>query len=180
MIGRQAYGGRGRMALAMLLLAGLALARTAGAEAEALAVPEGKVILSVSGSIGRTNADGTAQLDRAMLEALPRTEFATSTVWTEGVSTYSGVLLRDLLDMLGADGTRIVASAIDGYQVVIPIAELKEDGPILAFLRDGQPMPVRERGPLWLIYPFDDNPAFRNETTYARSIWQLTLIDVER
>jgi hypothetical protein len=168
------------MALAMLLLAGLALARTAGAEAEALAVPEGKVILSVSGSIGRTNADGTAQLDRAMLEALPRTEFATSTVWTEGVSTYSGVLLRDLLDMLGADGTRIVASAIDGYQVVIPIAELKEDGPILAFLRDGQPMPVRERGPLWLIYPFDDNPAFRNETTYARSIWQLTLIDVER
>lgn len=172
-----------------MLLAALALvpgAQRADAGAathtgsEPLASPEGEVVLTVTGHIGRTNADGAARFDRAMLEAMPRTEFATSTVWTDGVSTYSGVLLRDLLDMLAADGTRIVASAIDGYQVVIPIAELKDDGPILAFLRDGRPMPVRDRGPLWVIYPYDDNPAFRNETTYARSIWQLTLIEVER
>ena len=168
-------GWRGAV-LGLLAAAGLALA----AAADPLPEPEGAVVLVVGGAIGRGNGDGTARFDLDMLKSLPRTEFATSTVWTEGVSTYSGVLLRDLLDAVAADGSRLVAHAIDGYQTVIPLDELHPDGPIVAFLRDGAPMSVRARGPLWVIYPFDDNPAYRNDTTYGRSIWQLTRIDIER
>jgi hypothetical protein len=140
--------------------------------------PTGQVLLTVRGMIERTNGPGEALLDRALLEALPRSGFSTSTVWTEGVAHYEGVLLADLLAALGARGTRIAASAIDGYSVTIPLDELHDDGPILAFMRDGRPMPVRDRGPLWVIYPFDDNPAYRNDTTFTRSIWQLLLIEV--
>jgi len=39
-------------------------------------------------------------------------------------------------------------------------------------------MPVREKGPLWIIYPFDATNAYRTESHYARSIWQLERIDV--
>jgi hypothetical protein len=140
--------------------------------------PTGRIVLTLRGDLSRTNAPGEARLDLAMLQALPRTGFATSTVWTEGVAHYEGVLLRDLLQAVGARGSHLRASAIDGYLVEIPLDELFGDGPILAFLRDGAPMPVRDRGPLWLIYPYDDNPAFRNDTTYSRSIWQLTLIEL--
>ena len=161
------------LALTLALLTGTARA------AEALPPPEGEVVLTLRGGISRHNAGTEAQFDLALLQALPQTSFATSTVWTDGVSTYSGVLLRDLLAAVGAEGSRLTATAIDGYQITIPLQELGEDGPIVAHLRDGAPMPVRERGPLWIIFPFDDNPAFRNDTTYARSIWQLTLIEIE-
>lgn len=175
-----------RLALGMATTLGLiaalsvppAEAMLPGEEA-ALAAPRGDVLLSVRGAIARTNGDGVAEFDIDMLKSLPVTEFATSTVWTDGVSVYTGVLLRDLLAYLGADGARLVASAIDGYQVVIPIDELHDDGPILAYLRDGAPMPVRDRGRLWVIYPYDGNSDFRNDTTYARSIWQVILLEVE-
>lgn len=140
--------------------------------------PTGPVVLTLRGDLTRQNGPSEARLDLAMLEALPRTGFSTSTVWTEGVARYDGVLLTDLLAALGASGLELSATAIDGYRVVIPVAELATDGPILAFLHNGAPIPVRDRGPLWLIYPFDDNAAYRNDTTYARSIWQLTLIEL--
>lgn len=161
----------------LCLALGLALATPAAAEA--LPPAEGPVVLTLTGALSHANDGAAVTLDIAALEALPRHEITTSTVWTEGTSTYSGVLLQTLLDIVGAEGSRLVASAIDGYEVVIPLAEIHADGPIIAFLRDGAPMPVRARGPLWIIYPFDDNPAFRNDTTYARSIWQLTRIVIE-
>jgi hypothetical protein len=45
---------------------------------------------------------------------------------------------------------------------------------------DDRPMSVREKGPLWVIYPFDDVPEYQNETIYSRSIWQLDRIEVVR
>jgi len=34
-------------------------------------------------------------------------------------------------------------------------------------------MSVREKGPLWVIYPYDSDAKFRTEVIYSRSIWQL-------
>lgn len=167
------------LALTAGVAAALVLVPAGPAQAESLAAPEGEVVLVVRGHIGAANTEEGAAFDLAMLEALPRTEFTTGTVWTEGASTYTGVLLRDLLAMLGAEGSHIVASALDGYQVVIPLEDLHADGPIIAYRRDGRPMPRRDRGPLWVLFPFDDNPAYRNETSYGRSIWQLTQIAIE-
>ena len=39
-------------------------------------------------------------------------------------------------------------------------------------------MTLRDKGPLWVIYPFDDDPRYRSETVYFRSIWQLNRIIV--
>lgn len=126
----------------------------------------------------------TLQLSPNDLAALPLTEFVTSTVWTEGVDRYTGVLLRDLLHHHGIEpgnGTgRVLLTAIDGYSAVIEFDAITERAPMLAFLRNGDIMPLRRQGPFWLIYPYDDDAAFRTETIYALSVWQVDTVNVIR
>lgn len=162
--------------LAVAALAGLLAAPAA--RAESLPAPQGEVILTVSGAIANTNDDGLARLDMALLEGLPKHSFATSTIWTEGVDTYEGVLLTDLLAAVGATGTNVLAKALNDYEITFPVAEATSEGPLLAYLTNGKPMSVREKGPIWLIFPYDTVEAFRTEQTYARSIWQLDRIAI--
>ena len=163
---------------------GLVLAATLGmlaampARAQGFAAPAGEVILTISGTIANTNADGKLALDRALLESLPQHEFATTTIWTEGVITFRGVLLRDLLQAVGAKGATVALTALNDYRISMPAADVTATGPMLAYLMNGAPMSVRQKGPVWLVYPYDADPAFRTEQTYARSIWQLDRIEV--
>jgi hypothetical protein len=143
-----------------------------------LASPSGEVILTMSGAITATNAEGAAKFDMDLLSRLPQHSFTTSTIWTEGTNTYSGVLLSDLLAAVGATGATINATALNDYQISFPVADIGTDAPLVAYLVDGKPMSVRDKGPLWLIFPFDSNEDYRTEETYARSIWQMDRIAV--
>ncbi len=162
---------------ALMVAAGLLAA--VPARAESLPAPQGDVILTVSGAITNTNDDGVARFDVALLDSLPRHSFATSTIWTEGVDTYEGVLLSDLLDAVGATGTDLMAKALNDYEIAFPLADVTANGPLLAYRANGKPMSVREKGPIWMIFPYDDVEAFRTEQTYARSIWQLDRIVIQ-
>ena len=122
------------------------------------------------------------QMSTDDLAALPLTEFVTSTVWTEGVDRYTGVLLHDLLNHHGieaAGGTgRVLLTAIDGYTAVIDFAAITERAPMLAFLRNDDIMPLRRQGPFWLIFPYDEDATYRTESIYALSIWQVATVSV--
>ncbi len=124
------------------------------------------------------------EFDTAGLAALPQTEYRTSTVWTESVDLYTGVLLRDLLLAAGIDPGngpgQVVIEALDGYSASIGFEEITPAAPMLAYLRNGARMPMRAQGPFWLLFPFDDDPAFQTETTFARSVWQISHLRVER
>ena len=50
---------------------------------------------------------------------------------------------------------------------------------ILATKRDGAMMSVREHGPIFVIYPFDQEPDLYNEKYFSRSVWQVSTIIVE-
>ncbi len=140
--------------------------------------PTGAVVLTVSGAITHENGDGIMQYDMEMLRTLGEREFTTTTIWTEGEKTFSGVSLHVLLDHVGANGTRIDATAINDYKVQIPATDAHELGPIIAYEIDGNPMSRREKGPLWVIYHYDSDPVFRTEVIYSRSIWQLDRIEI--
>jgi hypothetical protein len=140
--------------------------------------PTGEIILTVSGAIGTTNGDGVLALDAALFATLPQHSFTTGTIWTEGTATYTGVLLRDLLAAAGTTGETVNLKALNDYQISMPAADALEDGPLLANLSDGKPMSLREKGPVWLIFPYDDVAGYRTEQSYARSIWQLNRIEV--
>jgi len=152
----------------------------ANADPVQMAAPEGDPVLTVSGGIKNSNADGAAVFDMAMLKALPATTFSTSTIWTEGVREFTGVQLSDLVDAVAAEGSSLKATAINDYAVEIPMPDAIDGGPILAYEIDGQEMSVREKGPLWVVYPYDLNDKYKSETIYSRSIWQLDAIEVQK
>jgi hypothetical protein len=145
--------------------------------AQDLAAPQGDVILTVSGQIDTTNAGDTAQFDLDMLEDLDATTFETSTIWSEGTHTFQGVSLKVLADRLGIDGATLRATAINDYSVDIPLTDAVEGGAIVAYKMDDATMSVRDKGPLWIVYPYDSDAAYRSEVIYSRSIWQLDRIE---
>lgn len=158
---------------------GLALALMPSAALAAdLAAPQGDVILTVSGLIATTNADGSAQFDLAMLQAMDVQEFTTTTIWTDGEDSYTGVGLKALLESLGANGATLKASAINDYTIEIPTDSLTDAYPIVAYHQNGAEMPVRNKGPLWVIYPYSSDTGLQSEVIYSRSIWQLDRLEV--
>jgi hypothetical protein len=146
--------------------------------AVALDPASGDVVLTVRGAITQTNAGDTAEFDIALLESIGTVTFETSTQWTEGVQTFTGVELSDLLEVLGVTGSSLRASAVNDYAVDIPASDAVKGGPIVAFLRNGKKMSLRDKGPLWIVYPYDSAPEYRTEVIFSRSIWQLDRIEV--
>lgn len=162
-----------------LLRIGLAVAFATPAIADDLAQPKGKVVLIVSGAIARINSPSEARFDLELLESLPQRSYTTTTIWTTGKHTYSGVLLRDLLYHVGARGHQIEAIALNDYSVQFPLDSVTDEAPLLAYRQDGEQMAVRDKGPIWLIYPFDSDPAYRTDETHARAVWQLIRLEVK-
>ena len=158
-----------------VLAAGLPLwlASAGAARAEALPKPSGPVLLTVTGRIRNTNADGAARFDRAMLEAVGVRRLATSTAWTEGRTEFEGVLARDLLDAVGAEGGSVTATALNDYSVAIPLDELRRYPVLLALKMDGHYLKVMDKGPVWIVYPRDQYKDLQDSLTDKRWVWQL-------
>lgn len=160
------------------ILAFLALA--APLPAQDLPPLAGPVVLTVTGLDPAAYPGGQLTLDMAMLRALPADQFTTSTIWTEGTHTYTGVMLKTLAVAVRAGDRDLELHALNDYTVQIPAGEATATAPLIAYAVDGAPMSVRDKGPLWVIYPFDDGAEFRTDTTFSRSIWQLDRIEVLR
>jgi hypothetical protein len=158
----------------------LALCIGTFAMAEDLQVLTGPVILTISGDLDLEDDGDTVVYDRAALMALPATTFETSTVWTDGVSSFTGVSLQTLALKIGVKHGRFLATAINDYTVEIPMSDAVEGGPIIAYLMDGNEMSIRDKGPLWVIYPYDSDADFRSEVVFSRSIWQLDRLEILR
>jgi hypothetical protein len=167
-------------------LASLCLAITGAETAEAgrglkpLAEPEGRVILTVDGSIGAANAEARADFDLAMLQALPALEITTATPWTDGVRRFAGVPLKTVLDAAAAAGDTLTATSRSGYSVSMPLSEALELGAVLAYRIDGQAIPIDDKGPLWIVFPFDEQPGMAPESKLALSAWQLRRLTVQQ
>jgi len=156
----------------------LLLALPIAVQAQTLPAPAGNPILELSGNVKNTTDGKVAKFDLAALEALGKKTIRTQTKWTEGTITFEGVLMRDLLKHVGASGTEITAVALNDYKVKIPTADFDKFDVILAYRRDGRAMPVRDKGPLWIMYPFDDNPSLKTDLYFARCAWQLKAIEI--
>lgn len=143
-----------------------------------LSVPSGPVILTVTGNIANTNVESETQFDRAMLNALPQHEFETRTPWTEGINHYRGPLMRDLLAYLDTQSDAVHVAALNGYEAEIPATDFEKYDVILALAKDGEAIPIREYGPLWVLYPFDQDEALLSEKIRFRAVWQVMHINV--
>ncbi|RPE70908.1 hypothetical protein EDD53_0017 [Pacificibacter maritimus] len=143
----------------ILMVSALCLPVTAFAQEVVLTVNQGEE------SVALTMED---------LKSMPFDEFATTTQWTQGgMQVFKGVSLKDFVARFDVTEGTMRATAINDYTVEIPVSDAVENGPIIAYALNGEAMSVRENGPLWVIYPFDQNEEYQSEIYYSRSIWQL-------
>jgi hypothetical protein len=134
-------------------------------------------------SVGR---EGEAHMlfDLEALDALPQVSFETATVWTDEIQSFSGVPVAVLLDeaglseAIGQEGGVLQLAALNDYKVEIPLDEITPELPIVATRIDGETVSVRDKGPYWLVYPYDLDARYRREEIYHRSIWQLAQMTV--
>ncbi|WP_420326879.1 hypothetical protein [Mameliella sp.] len=143
----------------------------------ALDAPQGRPLLIVGGMIAATNDGALARFDRAMLQALDWQEIETYTEFTEGVHRLAGPSLASLLAVLGVESGTLRAVALDDYVLEFPVSDAADFGIVLAIEREGKPFGVRNRGPIWLVYPAP-TPEEAGQFHTSRMIWQLTRLTV--
>lgn len=143
------------------------------------AAPTGDVVLTIGGKVSKPNAGAQAVFDMKMLEALPQHSFTTRTPWYADPVRFTGPLLRDVLAAAGANGSKIVAVALNDYRTEIPFSDAMRHDVVVARLMNDKPMPVREKGPLFIVYPFDSKTELKTELYYSRAAWQLNQLQVQ-
>lgn len=169
-------------ALRLFAIAALMLLPTTASPVQAveraLPKPSGEVLLTVTGEMTERNLEDGSSFDRHMLESLGTVEMRTTTPWTDGVGVFRGVLMSDLLDRVGASGEVAHALALNDYEVVIPTEDFYRYPVLLAFEMNGQALTIRDKGPLWIVYPRDDFAELKVLDTDRKMIWQLIELDI--
>lgn len=165
--------------LVALATGAFGLTRPETARAGTLPIPRGKPILTISGRIVNSNSGDTAIFDRAMLEGLGIITIETHTPWYHDVVRFDGVPMEALMKIVGASGDTVTAIALNDYISEIPMADFSKYGVILALKRDGQYMPIRDKGPLFIVYPYDSRPELQSQQYYSRSAWQISKLVVK-
>lgn len=159
-------------------MTGAAVSAVAGSARAALPPPTDRVLLHVTGAVRERNHPEGAQFDLAMLQQLPVRHVRTRTPWYAQPRHFTGVTLRELFQALGADPQVVTAEALNDYRADIPHEDWHQHELMVAYHLDDRPMAVRDKGPLVLIYPFDDLPAVRTAVHYGRAVWQLKRLEL--
>ena len=104
----------------------------------------------------------------------------TTNDYVDTATTFQGPRLRAVLEPLnvGPDAS-LKMVALNDFSSNVPAVDAFEYDVILAVLRDGEPMSVRDKGPIWVIYPMDDHAELRDEAFNGRLVWQLKTIAIE-
>ncbi|MFG1490298.1 molybdopterin-dependent oxidoreductase, partial [Oceanospirillum sp. HFRX-1_2] len=92
------------------------------------------------------------------LQAMPDNTVSTETIWTDKRHTFSSVRFKDLFEELKVDtsGKKITMIALNDYSIEVDVDTLVKHNAFIAYAMDGKTMRIRDKGPLWVLYPFSD------------------------
>jgi len=161
------------LGVSAMLLASSHLAATAGSSK-----PRSEIILTISGAISNSIGDDKTAFDLDMLKALPVTTFKTSTTWTEGKNEIYWGFNASASQRCRFHRPCRKSIALNDYGVEIPVSDAVADGPIIASLIDNKPISLRDKGPSGFL-TLQRKTEHRTEETYAKSIWQLSRIELK-
>lgn len=160
-----------KMALASVLVVMLEPSKVSAEEMVAATAAHIEVRLLRSGQVEKS-----ITLSRDNLLAEPLKKITTSTPWTKGLQEFEGLPLKRFIQAF-SEKALIRLVALNDYTVTFPASEVSTEYPIVAFKKNGKTLSVRNRGPFWIIYPFD-KPEYQSEKFFAQSVWQLNAIEV--
>lgn len=141
--------------------------------------PEDRTILTISGNIEKKNQDGQMHFNIASLEKIGMESFYTSSPWYDGRNKFEGVPLNKLMDVVGAKGHVARVIALNDYVTTIPLEDFKKYPVILALKVNDKYMRIRDKGPLFIVYPYDSKSELDNQLYYSRSAWQVYKIIIQ-
>lgn len=133
------------------------------------------VILTIDGEVA---GGQPVNFTRSELIALGSSAVTTSTPWSDGTPTFEGVPMSVLLAEVGATGSVAEVLALNNYKTSIPVSDFVDYPVILALKRDGEFLSVRDKGPLFVIYPFDASSELAADIYYSRAAWQVRKITI--
>jgi hypothetical protein len=163
----------------------------------------GPVLLTVTGAITRSNRgpldpaldqmmhkqqisfQRAYTFDFAELVRLPSRSIRPTLEYDGKAHALRGPLLADVLAQAGVQAgaaSKVVLRAVDGYAAVVPLAQAKMQGFIVATHLDGEAMPLGGLGPLWAIYDADRVPEMAAKPLSQRfgaCPWALYHIEVQ-
>lgn len=118
---------------------------------------DSKVVLTVEHKNKKSQLTVLTELTLSDLQLLLVTEFTTSTIWTAEKQTFTGVELAELIAHLEIKAELLHAVALDEYYLDLAISDAVTGGPIIAYFNNGKQMTTRDKGPLWIVYPYDNS-----------------------
>ncbi|WP_240798150.1 MULTISPECIES: oxidoreductase [unclassified Vibrio] len=104
-------------------------------------------------------------------------EIMTDTPWTQDNTKFVGVSAQELLKLIGRDNADLKVVALNNYWSTIPYSDIEKYNPLFAVKKDGEVMSVRDKGPIWVIYPLTDFDELNNEVLHSRMVWQVSQIE---
>jgi hypothetical protein len=81
------------------------------------------------------------------------------------------------MSAVSATGKTLTATALNDYVAHIPFSDVERYQLLLAIRLNGVEMSVRDKGPVWLIYP-DGSADHSDPEIRDRMVWQLRRIEV--
>lgn len=186
--------------LAIASLGGLFTATAHGANRSAA---PGHTLLTISGAIPKANRGALNPvvdqmmakhgigfskawaLDSAALQRMPSVTIEPTLEYDAKVHQLRGPLLDTVLKAAGVspkDNVMLGLRAVDGYNVVLSLADARAYRMIVATHLDGQPMALGGLGPQWAVYDADRLSAWKDKPLKERfglCPWGLYHIDVK-
>lgn len=136
---------------------------------DAVPAPEGPVVLSVA-----TVAGAPVQFDLATLERAGLVEAELYEPFEHERLTFSGVELRDVLELAGvASTTDVHLTALDDYAVDLTVDQIQAGGILIATQSGGEEIAIAEGGPIRVVF-VDGTESGSDEDLW---IWSLSRID---
>lgn len=124
-------------------------------------------------------ADGREMtLSAAQLGALPQYAMATANEFVDGITCFWGPLARDVAAMndMDADSVAFLTAAND-YSIDIAVSEFLDYEVLFATAMDGQVLSMRDKGPIWVVYPMSTYAELGDPIYNNRLIWQLVRME---
>lgn len=102
----------------------------------------------------------------------------TETPWTEGRQVFLGVSAQKLLKVYDKQGHELKVHALNDYWSKLSTDEINKYNPVFAIKKNGEWMPIRDKGPIWVIYPLSEFNQYDNEILHSRMVWQVNRIEI--
>lgn len=141
--------------------------------------PQEDIILTVSGQIGAANQDQSIVMDIPNIESVGLVEYTVEDPFEQEQRTFTGVLMKDLLELwqVSPEATRLEVTALNDYQIDVPIDLVRDYPVIFALKQDGEYMTPDYRGPAMLVFPYEHYQFDIGTDSYWA--WQIKTIAVK-